>query len=1135
MSSNSLNRLTKGGGLSSNQKINAKYATMWKLPQERAGSVIDTSEIKKNQHRRLSFISTVHELRRHQRFVNRFRGIKKEELDLQASIIICSMTLEELYEEIIFETLHNIGREDEDLGDEVLFRYLQDCFKFPPEKHEMILDQARNKEAPEIRLNVEVIEAKDLKSMDPNGLSDPFVTLYIESNPSHRYNTSVKSETLTPKWEEHFSLPISEDPNNENLIIEVYDFDPAETVREKVAKVFDVKGAKGVRKLLKEIAVTSYAGSHKNELIGKTYIPLKTIPASGLVMWYSLDKKGKKKRTGLVKIRINFSSEKNTQVAMQEHRHLLKILLLHELETSQVAKYWWSGKFSSEGETILTQHAAQSGLTQSDLALSRWSVFCEVHSDHPLAFSLFDGLLDKIVRTIQSRASEEEVRIFWESTKKLLPSCMNTIRRIRKSASGDKNTIRMVAEALSIISKIAMIVPPEGFDLFPANLYGWLPKSDTIGWDIRSTLTDAVRVGAEDWFLHITEQNPSNYETNEERLQHLVKIIQLVRSDLQRSIEYYDKIFKEIIHFQYTKELYNVYESLLADMIEPEVLDVCRSLKRIHLQDDQSPVHVDNREINMGTTLFELYLVLKRFVVLGTGLTQTPEDYKISNYYQWFTAGVSHWLDISLYKAMTRIKKAIELDTLSPMDESLKMSSSAVDTLSIFHQIKVFWQQLGWPDIEGSYMFVGKIVDDICQCCVFYANKMAERVESLGNVTTVYEKKFEVTREWCLAINNIDYIRQNLTAFVKELGVDDIIQRMSDYKSPAEAERCAATLRNVAENAIDTEKNKILELIETVAKKMSPQMKKFLLEGAEVLHEDSNSMDRLMLYMEESLTTLNAELNETNFQRILDAIWLELSIILLELVQTNLDKRRPPSFFQNLLKTLRLMTTSFKIPGSDATTDAADIQVLQQVTKLLELHGLETADLVHQYYKERVEEQKTINEPNMGVLTIQVYFNQNTLELEIMNARNLRPMDSSGTSDSYVRVNFIPEEKFTTVTKPKTNVQKSTLFPLYDEKFSVPLTPEQRAMSDAIIVFCVKETDMFGVSHRYNAECYLTFNEITDITGDVGKVQQILLPLTKPTKTAILESDCLRALELRQGDKQAKEFIKKLKQKINEK
>lgn len=104
-----------------------------------------------------------------------------------------------------------------------------------------------------------------------------------------------------------------------------------------------------------------------------------------------------------------------------------------------------------------------------------------------------------------------------------------------------------------------------------------------------------------------------------------------------------------------------------------------------------------------------------------------------------------------------------------------------------------------------------------------------------------------------------------------------------------EAERCSETIRNVLENAIDTETNKILELIEIVARKMCPPMRRFLLEGAEVLHQDSNSMDRLMMYLEESLQTLNNELNEVNFERILDAIWTELSAIIYELVQSNLD------------------------------------------------------------------------------------------------------------------------------------------------------------------------------------------------------------------------------------------------------
>lgn len=121
------------------------------------------------------------------------------------------------------------------------------------------------------------------------------------------------------------------------------------------------------------------------------------------------------------------------------------------------------------------------------------------------------------------------------------------------------------------------------------------------------------------------------------------------------------------------------------------------------------------------------------------------------------------------------------------------------------------------------------------------------------------------------------------------MGVDEIIRRMMEFRSQEEAERCSDTLKNVVENAIDTETNKILELIEIVAKKMSPSMRRFLTEGAELLHQDSNSMDRLMMYMEDSLKTLHTELNDINFERVLDAIWTQLSNILYDLVQANID------------------------------------------------------------------------------------------------------------------------------------------------------------------------------------------------------------------------------------------------------
>lgn len=64
---------------------------------------------------------------------------------------------------------------------------------------------------------------------------------------------------------------------NNVLSLYVRDFDAAETVGDKVGKIFNVKGVKGLRKLMKEIAVTASTGKHDNELVGKCNIALKVI------------------------------------------------------------------------------------------------------------------------------------------------------------------------------------------------------------------------------------------------------------------------------------------------------------------------------------------------------------------------------------------------------------------------------------------------------------------------------------------------------------------------------------------------------------------------------------------------------------------------------------------------------------------------------------------------------------------------------------------------------------------------------------------------------------------------------------------------------------------------------------------
>lgn len=114
-------------------------------------------------------------------------------------------------------------------------------------------------------------------------------------------------------------------------------------------------------------------------------------------------------------------------------------------------------------------------------------------------------------------------------------------------------------------------------------------------------------------------------------------------------------------------------------------------------------------------TLCQIHSSNTKYLIYSLGQVLCAEgqlqDMKIQNYYDWFRSGVGHWLDIAVYKALKRIDRAVEFDTLQAVDNSVQYSSSAVDTLTIFYQIKVFWTQLAWPDVEGSYTFIAKIID----------------------------------------------------------------------------------------------------------------------------------------------------------------------------------------------------------------------------------------------------------------------------------------------------------------------------------------------------------------------------------------------------------------------------------------
>lgn len=1043
------------------------------------------------------------------------------------SELICSLlNIDELYTSVLFTIINNVGCDITNEEQLELLAYCKEAFNRSDDDHRRNLASAEQRDPPSLMLNVEVIEAKDLAPKDSNGLSDPFVTLYVSSNVVQKYNTSVKTGTLTPSWSEHFAIPISKLDKDDNLCLEVWDFDPAESIKEKLSKITDVKGVKGISKLIKEIAITSTTGQHVDEFIGKCAIGLNQVPASGLTKWFTLLKKNRDSKRGLIKVRLSFSSEKHTMVAQQEYRLLLKKMLLYELDKGNVPPHIWCGSFDSKADAILTQHVVQSGLTPLDISLCQWSVYTKIHQTHPLSFKLYTKIFDELSEIIDrsnDSSTDDDTYVLWEGVKKLLPYCFNFVYKMKKNKI-DTTLIKNLREVLELLHKIRKVEHKSSLDLFPISLYPWLEQNDEFKPDVKGVLLKAVVLGAGSWFKYILKNNKPSDNSEVSQLQHINKVLNLISCDIQKSLELFEKSFKALTDINYSNEMYIFYQQKLCEMSEDKLTQICRSLKKISV--DRNNFNSET-EMGAGIKLFEIYMALQKFVVFGRDVLSIDCDHlAISNYYRWFYEGVAQWLEIALYKALQRIEKAVELDDFVPLDDTVKISSSAVDTLTIFYQVKVFWQQLNWPDIEGRYTFIAKMIDDICRCNVFYSEKMSQRVSKICLIRTGHDDFFEISNEWCVAINNIEHVCQDLKPFTDKLEMDRVIDQIARTKSEVEAKRCEQTLDNIIDNTIDTVKNEIIELLEAVILKMVPAMNKLLNEGAELYNQNSNSVHRLMTYIDKNLCILNRELNDENFERAIFIVWEQLSKLLDSIIKNSLEKMRPPIFFCNLQKTLDLMLGSFQINNDE---DAGNNSLLK-IQKLLSVHKLETNELIHLANTELFHEYKKTIDSTFGTLTVRMKIDGSVLHIEILNCRNLIPMDSNGLCDAFVRVHFFPQEKFSNIVLPKTKTHHKTLVPLFDEKFEILLSDEQKCADNALLLFSVKDKDLLGFHNRHVGEAFIHFKDIPRSNQPLSEMKQLHLELSRPPT---LNTVTIGALEHRQTvDKSVREFLKKYKQRM---
>ena len=66
------------------------------------------------------------------------------------------------------------------------------------------------------------------------------------------------------------------------------------------------------------------------------------------------------------------------------------------------------------------------------------------------------------------------------------------------------------------------------------------------------------------------------------------------------------------------------------------------------------------------------------------------------------------------------------------------------------------------------------------------------------------------------------------------------------------------------------------------------------------------------------------------------------------------------------------------------------------VERRLQYHKTDTEHLISLYYQQRLQEQLATEVTEYGVLSVRAYFNHDSLCVEVLNARDVIPLDPNG-------------------------------------------------------------------------------------------------------------------------------------------
>ncbi|XP_022522382.2 BAI1-associated protein 3 isoform X1 [Astyanax mexicanus] len=1065
--------------------------------------------------------------------------------------------LDLLYEEAVYTVVNRVGVPSPEYvtneGD--LFNYLQKVFDMGQEEHDIILQRVRESKRASFALRVSVMKGKNLMAKDSNGYSDPYCMLGIllgqspretEEKKERKFSfrkrkeklekrssvkevlaardiqvTDVKPETLNPVWNEHFLFDI-DDVQNDLLHLDIWDHDDDVSVAEACKKLNEISGLRGMGRYFKQIAKSVRAngaaasGSEENadDFLGCLNIPLHEIPVVGYDKWFKLEPRSSASKVqGECHLILRlFTTQRDTALTKMVsnvviHQKMLSQILEYEHHHVQKDPHNWNGQVCPAAWTVLSHHAVQADLSPLQQAIIRWHCYSSHHRSQRMCYSLLLRLLRAVEAEWEAGDVQKELEsLLAQSFKLYCDYCLSLMKSMRQVfPCVSPNAVTRCELMLRTIGQM------QSMQAFKAVC----PNRNELHLEIATV----IKKGTVEWYEATISHFKPDEGTLEEQLKRLVMVVDAVCVDVHRGQNVYNKLFHSSVKVDFFSISYRQLEKLVADDVSVAMERVCGTLEQESFRLSQT----------MGETLFELFMSLKTLKRFREFLPlKDTKMLALTGFHNWFKTSIHKWLQIVHEKSVDRICKAVERDQLEAIPQA-KHSFSAVDVVACFGQVREFWTQLAWPDSAGAFIFITRLTDNFCSEAVSYSELLKRKIERIQ----MSQDHRSFTVQLCVALNDTEHVRVYLAGLPRELDWRGVEQAMEESCGAEGKEQVNKALNGQLYNADLDLQREAKRIITHLTDKMLPELRRYIQHislSPDTINND-DAVSPLMKYLDSTLVILSESLVKENLARVLQSLWELVLRMILDSVAENRGVQ--VEFYTRFQHTIETLVRFFHADGEGLLLEDLKSGDYKSLEEELKLNKCSSFELIEQYFLEKISQQRILKHSRFGRISVKCYYDapEQRLTVEILHAADLIALDANGLSDPFVIVELCPHHLFPNARSQRTQVKLKTLHPVFDELFYFHVSPEQYRHRFACLTFTVMDYDWLS-TNDFAGEAVAPLSDFCwpgrpNATPAGKNVQPFILHLSRQKPS---EKPIMKMLEARTGDREAQEFVRRLKE-----